>query len=267
MTTTFDAQLSYNQTSPGFRAGDGFVTQSGMRFGSGWIGDKYILRNRPNWLSWLVEIDGSLEGLRGWDYDGTEKMTYIRPGIDLAIVGQTTVHFKYKRSSERFAGTFFPDLYSFNVFGSSKFMDGIGVGWNIRTGHAIYYDFAGPAMGKELNVVLSASIKPIGALTLSPNVTFSRLDSLHGKGSFYNGAIYWTKLSYQFSREMDLRLIAQYNGFGNDVIIDPLLTYKVNPFTCFYLGSNHGFYAPDGINTLAATDRQFYAKIQYLFQA
>jgi hypothetical protein len=264
MTQTFDAHAEYGQTSSAFRAGDGFVTQNSFRYAESWIGDKFILRDAPEWLKWMIEVDGSLEGQHTWDYDGLAKQTMIRPGLDFAMTGQTNLHIKYKRWSERFSGVEFPDLFNVNVFGSTKFMQSVSLAWNIRSGRAIYYK--APAMGNELNVVLSATIKPMDALTLSPSVTFSRLDSLNSKVAYYDGAIYWAKLGYQFTREMDLRVIAQYDGFQKQFIVDPLLTYKVNPFTCFYIGSAHGFVADDG-NRLDATNRQFFAKLQYLIQA
>jgi hypothetical protein len=266
MTQSFDAHAEYGLTSPDYRAGDGFVTQNGFRYTEAWIGDKYILRDAPDWLKWMIEVDGSFEGQRTWDYDGVTKQEYLRPGLDFALTGQTNLHIKYKRTSERFSGVIFPDLYNVNVFGSTKFMQSVAFSWNVRSGRAIYYDPAAPSMGRELNVALSATLKPMDALTFSPSVTYSRLDSLSGNGSYYKGAIYWAKLGYQFTREMDLRVIAQYDGFGRQFIVDPLLTYKLNPFTCFYLGSAHGFLAMDG-TPLEATNRQFFAKLQYLIQA
>ena len=58
--------------------------------------------------------------------------------------------------------------------------------------------------------------------------------------------------------------------------IDPLLSYKINPFTVFFLGSSHGFNElqddPDHRPVEIAepgyrqTERLFFVKFQYLFR-
>jgi len=82
---------------------------------------------------------------------------------------------------------------------------------------------------------------------------------------YYAGSIYRARVTYQFTRELDARAIVQYNGFAGQFEVDPLITYKVNPFTSFYIGSTHDFASMEsGINTLRPTERQFFAKVQYL---
>lgn len=266
MTTGWDIHAEYSQTSPAFRAGDGFITQNSVRNASGWTGYKYILSDAPAWLKWLVELDGSVVYAEGWNYDGEQKYQHVRPGLDFAILGQTNLHIKYQIGSERFGEVFFPKLYNVNLFGNTKFAQGFAVSWNVTSGHAIHYDLATPALGQLTNASLSAQFKPLAGVSIEPAYTYARLDRLDTAGSFYKGSIYWAKLGYQFTREMDLRIIAQYDGFGQQLIVDPLLTYKLNAFTCFYLGSAHSFVSPDGA-IFQPTDRQFFAKLQYLFQA
>jgi hypothetical protein len=64
--------------------------------------------------------------------------------------------------------------------------------------------------------------------------------------------------------------VVQYDDFGRAWQIDPLLTYRLSPFSLFYFGSSNDYWdlAPS-VNSpsqwrLAA--RQFFMKIQYLFQ-
>ena len=42
-----------------------------------------------------------------------------------------------------------------------------------------------------------------------------------------------------------MRLVVQYNDFSERLNIEPLLTYKINPFTKFYIGltSGHRYYS------------------------
>ncbi len=59
--------------------------------------------------------------------------------------------------------------------------------------------------------------------------------------------------------------------FGSKWEIDPLITYRLNPFSVFYFGSMHDYRdfnsAFPGQQSLhRMTDRQYFMKIQYLFQ-
>ncbi len=60
--------------------------------------------------------------------------------------------------------------------------------------------------------------------------------------------------------------MVQYDEFSGALSIEPLLTYRLNPFSMFYIGSNQAFRdygAPDG---MTHTSRQYFAKFQYLFR-
>jgi len=48
---------------------------------------------------------------------------------------------------------------------------------------------------------------------------------------------------------------------------EPLFTYKVNPFTVFYLGSSHGYdWEMGSAKNAHSQDRLFFMKLQYLFR-
>lgn len=47
--------------------------------------------------------------------------------------------------------------------------------------------------------------------------------------------------------------------------LEPLLVYRLNPFSIFYVGSTYGSRQFDGYG-LVGTDRQHFAKFQYLFR-
>lgn len=72
---------------------------------------------------------------------------------------------------------------------------------------------------------------------------------------------------YQFSPELYIRLITQYDSFDKSVEFFPLLSYKLNPFTIFYIGSTQSlsdFGDPFGMRQTA---RQFFVKLQYLWRS
>ena len=72
---------------------------------------------------------------------------------------------------------------------------------------------------------------------------------------------------YQFTPRVFLRVIGQYNEFDNAVDFFPLLSYKLNPYTIFYVGSTYSlsdFGEPYGFKQ---TSRQYFLKLQYLFRS
>lgn len=62
----------------------------------------------------------------------------------------------------------------------------------------------------------------------------------------------------------------QYNDFAESWEADPLVTYRLNPFSIFYVGSTRDYFIgrPDanGIEGWKLLDRQYFMKLQYLFQ-
>jgi hypothetical protein len=94
----------------------------------------------------------------------------------------------------------------------------------------------------------------------------SRLTDVSTRQLFYDGYITRFTGIYQFSSDVFFRLIGQYDKFNKAVEIDPLLSYKVNPFTICYAGSTHNltdFNSPYGFEQ---TERQFFIKVQYLWR-
>jgi len=86
----------------------------------------------------------------------------------------------------------------------------------------------------------------------------------------FDGYVHRTKVKLQLTRRLYLRTVFQYDDFERRFDVEPLLSYKVNPFTVLYLGSTHAFtdfegdYDPEG---WTQRERQLFLKIQYLFQA
>ena len=77
-----------------------------------------------------------------------------------------------------------------------------------------------------------------------------------------------SRVTYQFNRQLFLRLITQYVDSDHSMSVDPLLSYKINPFTVFFVGSSHSLL--ENATPLDAgytqTDRVYFVKFQYLFR-
>ena len=89
---------------------------------------------------------------------------------------------------------------------------------------------------------------------------------MDGDEEIFAGYVFRTRTTFSFSRQFFLRLVLQYDEFDDRFNVEPLLTYKINPFTLFYVGSTQEYHAYEDPNQVVQTSRQFFAKFQYLFQ-
>ena len=265
-TPGLDVKLDYIDYSPTFRAGDGFVTTSNYHAAEEFTGYKFPQQSPPDWLKWLVEIDGSLSASTTWNYQNQDKYLAVKPELDLSLVGQTNLHIYYRAFDQQYHNVEFTGLHQFDINGSTKPDQSITFGGEITLGREIAQLLDTPKTGKQIDFNCYARFRPFDALTIEPNYTFSQLANDSG-GYFYSGSIYFARVTYQFNRELNLRTIVQYNGFTKTLDIDPLFAYKVNPFTCFYAGSTHDFTALIPTSPIQPHERQFFVKVQYLLQA
>ncbi len=125
-------------------------------------------------------------------------------------------------------------------------------------------------MGEQLTYGLWADIRPIDRLLIETSFNYIKSDDIDTGKRLFSQSVFWSRLSLQFSREFSMRLVTQYNDRFRKWDFDPLLTYRINSLTMFYIGStidyrdmNPDDYSREGWEL---TDRQYFMKVQYLFQ-
>ena len=97
--------------------------------------------------------------------------------------------------------------------------------------------------------------------------------------TLYKDYTLWSRVNYQFSRKLSLRLVAQYSDNHKFWSVDPLITYRINAFSVLYVGSSYDYQDYKGMTTAIGNEiveipnlgwemrnRQFFMKFQYLFQ-
>ena len=113
------------------------------------------------------------------------------------------------------------------------------------------------------------TIKSFDRLTLENSYIYYELSKSYKGEKLYTGYILRNKSTFQFNKNMFLRFIFQYDAFNKAFEIDPLFSYKLNPFTIFYIGSTHNFSELNnlsGITKYVQTERQIFLKLQYLWR-
>jgi hypothetical protein len=255
----------YVELSPTFRADNGFEPSNNRRMGS--VAANGILRMDGGTL--LENVSGSVDASRVWNFDGVRKDEWVNASAQVKFrAAQTGVHARYMGSNELFGGVRFNGIWLAHVCLSTQPRGSLSFGGNVDYGHRIARREL--VMGKELVWGLWADVKPIDRV--HAELAYSRIssDDLNTDARLFEQSILRTRLSLQVSRELSARLVLQYNDRYDAVDVDPLVVYRINPLTLFYVGSTHDyrdFGSPDGgIGGWRLANRQFFMKLQYLFR-
>jgi hypothetical protein len=161
-----------------------------------------------------------------------------------------------------------------------------------------YFPAAGlaPFLCTAQDASVSIRLRPLSRFRFEQTYLYDRLGLLRGfqpaaapsKGAIFNNHILRSKINYQFSRELSLRAILDYNAvLSNSVLVnldksnritgDLLVTYLIHPGTAFYAGFTN---TRENLALLSGpvpllertrqpsltTGRQFFVKLSYLFR-
>ncbi len=268
----YNADLWFEDYSPTFRAENGFVTANDYRMVGFWNGYQFQLEKNPV----FERIEPQLDAGRKYNYQGEFKDTWLQPNIWLRFKKQTYFWTGYLWSEERFAGVLVPGIHRWVTEMDSEFSKYLSVGFDTRIGHSVVRDRDDPRLGDEFSYALYAYFKPISQVRFDVDYNSFRLDELDGSANIYDTYVVRTKLTYQFSKSLFLRVVGEYVDDQRSLAVDPLLSYKINPFTVFFLGSSHSFNdfqddpstAPVEVTDpgYRQTERLFFVKFQYLFR-
>ncbi len=260
-------QVDYQATSPTFRAANGFITQNNTQQVGVFSNYTFFLND-----GFVQRISPEVIAGYQWNFDGQRKDEYLWFGMRLQMKGQTNLGIRLLvASNEQFAGQDFSGLRRAQVNFSSNFSQRIQVGGFAAYGRTIARNASNPVLGRSTDMRFQTTLKPTSRLSFQPAITFSRLENEATGDEIFSGYILRNRTNYQFTKRLFVRVVTQYNDFSKSLEVDPLVTYKVNPFTAVYFGSTHDFLDFDqrtnGANPgFYQTQRQIFFKLQYLFR-
>ncbi|OQX91449.1 MAG: hypothetical protein B6D58_08065 [candidate division Zixibacteria bacterium 4484_95] len=257
----WDFDIDYWETSPTFRAENGFITNNSTRRINGWTGCKFYpqssIIDQLGPVIWLGKI---------WNFNGESKDEWVGGKIWANLKYQTNTEIEFNTSRERFKGADFKDISRLFILVNTKFSDLLSLGFWYQFGRYIARGEDPPFLGEGYRGEAWTSIKPLSRLIIQPGLQYAKLENPDNGEVAFDGYILRTRINFQFNRELFLRLIIQYDDFDKEYDFEPLLTYRINPFTLFYIGSRHGYEDFDEKSNPTLTDRQFFMKFQYLFR-
>ena len=273
---TWGFNLDYWAYSPTYRADNGFQTRNDRRQA---VAEQWLTFYPSGDL--LDRIQPFVRVERVWNFDGVVKETNYVVNVNGNLAGQTFFALDYWRDPERFGGIDFDDGWGWNAYAETAFTELASFGAGVSGGEDIARTLETPILGDLLEVEGWAELKPLDRLVLEPRLSWARL---RGRGAsecaevdpgaaacdVFDGYILRLRGAFQFSRELVFRLVTQYDGFDRELSVEPLLTYRVNPYTLFYVGASdrrRDFGIEEGPDAgFERTSRQFFAKLQYLLR-
>ncbi len=279
--------VDYQEYSPRFRADNGFVSRVNTRQIEAWTGLYYQYDAHPV----IDAIEPSLTVARVWDFEKRFKDEWVVPTLYMRLKGQTQVSMNVLFSREQFRDTLITGILRYHVDVDSRFSKPVSAGFNFTTGHSLVRFMERPVLGQTRELSMWSRIKLSRRMTVEPEISYLSVDLLHdtdtsiftspavSPGQRVSSTWVWrTRFNYQFSRPLNLRLIVEYFDEKNEyrpdesarqLLVEPLLTYEVNPFTIFYIGSSHDYtdYEYTGLREVRRSAQRFFLKLQYLFRA
>jgi hypothetical protein len=277
--------LTYQDIGKDFRTALGFVPRTDIRQVAQFATWRWRPKHGP-----IIALGPNSFVQETWDRAGTVQDWLIRYPFQIDFKGQSGLFVRRAESMERFEGIEFRQYENMINFYSSR------VKWLDFSVYAAngtrpnFYPGSGltPFLANFRDVTLSMTFRPMSRLLLDETYIYSHLASRADtgyRGTIFDNHIARSRMNYQFTRELSLRAIVDYNGvLANSSLValdrtkhitaDVLVTYLLHPGTAVYVGYTDGYdnVAVDdrGVrftrNPTTATGRQFFVKTSYLFR-
>ena len=255
---------NFSAVSPNVRRDNGYISSNDNISLSTWQGymfysdTKFLQRIQPQlYVHWIH------------DYSGRYRETYLQFDIWMQFVNQISVDIGFHPvNSEVWGGVYNQGARALSINFNVNTFKAITLGGYFNIGRSIIRS-DNPSVGYIKSVSLWSTFKPVNSLVMYNTWDYYELAENYGGELLYAGYIFRNTSTFNFTKEISLRLIGEFNSFSGSFYINPLLSYKPNPFTIFYFGFTNSYNdinAPDGRSKYVMTDRQFFLKMQYLFR-
>jgi hypothetical protein len=254
--------VQYLDRAPTFQAQTGFVPNNDTRMA--FFQEQYTFYPTDAIVdNWSIQANQGLH----FNYDGTRKEKWFVPGISALLKNQVNITVTYFAvNDELFGGVQFDNINRTQIDINARPSSVLTLSFDGSFGRFIRRS-DNPDMGRGHTINLTATLRPTSRLQVDLSFSRARLSSVATSELFYDGYIARTMGVYQFTPELFLRVIGQYDQFNKAIDFYPLLSYKLNPFTIFYAGSTYSltdFGSPFGSRETA---RQYFLKLQYLLRS
>jgi len=291
---TYNNHTHFIETTPDFKTELGFQYRFSKPGTSGIHQSSGINFYPEN--SGLNRWGGTLFGVYLEDMEGEKIYSQIGPTLDLRF-DTTSLNISRTDYNEILKPGDFPGLnavrsYDYDTWQigfNNNSLEALQIQANYRQGSALnLVTKAGflPSVADTSRIDINLLLRPLEQLSIANTYFLTELETRGGTKIFSNEIIR-SNWNYQFTRELSLRFIAQYDKTeagpatrlkdDENLNFDLLLRYVINPWSAFYVGynsnqSNFDIVEMEGerelivANDLRRDGDQFFVKFSYLFQ-
>ncbi|MCP4706372.1 MAG: carbohydrate binding family 9 domain-containing protein, partial [candidate division Zixibacteria bacterium] len=264
-------ELSYLERSPTFRADNGFQPANNMRSLQSHSNYHFRFNN-----GLLERLTPSLLIRYKKNFANELKQRMAEFGLEGKFrFAQASFHANFRREASRYKGEEFNNIWKIHNCVHATPSKLLAFGGSINYGNEIYRSDT-PIMGRETSASFWFDLKPIDRLLIENSYNYAKMKNLETEERLYEGYTLFSRWNFQISKGLSFRLVGQYNDFRKTYDLDPLLTYRLNPFSIFYIGSTYNYGEFETFddeeqelvngNSTRMASRQFFMKLQYLFQ-
>ncbi len=283
---------NYRDRSPDFRSQLGFIPRVDIRQTEHFARYTWFPKQSP-----VQRFGPTGFVFANWDRRGRLQDWEAELGFNAEFAGQTEIAVEHSESFELFEDQEFRKRdISFDF--ETEWLDWLAVSASYKRGRSVNFFPAGerlPFPADEVEGELQLRFRPTSQFSFEQTYIYNRLRTRDGLGpqdapastSIFNNHILRSKVNYQFTRELSLRAILDYEAVlpNTDLIdlerekrlnADLLLTYLLNPGTALHVGYADGYenLRLDPTNSLfrrggaptTSVGRQFFVKMSYLLR-
>jgi len=265
-TRDLDFSFGVRRISKEFLVETGYLTRNGILSLAGIFRPKFY----PSWEI-VRRVDLELASTQRQDeysqlWETTNALT-----ANHVFVNGMNLKFRYAQATEVFLGQRFATS-SLLVSGGGQATNQLNVSAQYTHARAIYYS-AFPYQGKEQRLSASVRYQPWNQFEVSGSVAYSLFVRESDDSTVYDYPISRLRLTYQFSRYLFVRGIAEYNRFRRTLLTDFLVSFTTIPGTVLFAGygslyqkvqwENSAYVESDGFLEMK---RGFFFKMSYLWR-
>jgi hypothetical protein len=257
---TFD----YYDASPNARRDNGFMSTNDFRKFE--TSQSYVFYPETKLIN---RISPGFYAMVRHNTDGKLREEFFAPSVNFNFAKQVYLYMQFfVVNNEQFNGVYHQGARRFSLNLNVNTYDNLTWGAYLAVGKYIVRN-DDPYIGWGYNFELWQTIKPIDRLVLENDWNYFEIAKNFGGEKLFAGYILRNKSTLQIDKNFSLRLISQYDSFSGNFNFNPLLSYKLNPFSVFYVGSTYNYddiTNTNGVPRYTLSGRQFFLKFQYLWR-
>jgi hypothetical protein len=293
---SFNAHYHWTQQSDDFSIPLGFLSRNYMPGTEGLHGFMEY-RFWPEG-SWINRIGPRVFFASQDDLTGLRVYSELSPALQVAWAGDSLLAVGINEIRERLRPRDFAGLVAPRDYEQSRWYFNYSTDIFAKIGFGLTYDDGsvinlGPALGLEPELadreLIEAEIRwrPMDRLRVDTTFLSTSLDDRVSGARIFEDSILRTRVNYQFTKEMSLRVIVQHEDTKPTALsrlerrenlnLDLLFRYVLNPWSALYVGFNNNESNLQLVDTeqgtelvrtedLARDGRQLFVKFSYLLQ-